>query len=46
MDLADAVLHLFGLVSHWSQRIRGMGFLLGLPVLIVGVADWRIRRMR
>ncbi len=44
VDLADALLKLFGLVSHWSLRARGFGFLLALPVLVVATVDWRVRR--
>jgi hypothetical protein len=46
VDLAEALLRLFGMVSHWSSRARGFGFLLTLPIVLLGVADWRIRRRR
>jgi len=46
MDFADAILHVLGLTRDWSQRARGFLFLLTLPLLIVSVADWRVRRRR
>ena len=46
MDLADALLHVLGLAKDWSARARGFAFLLTLPLLVVSLADWRIRRRR
>lgn len=46
MDLADALLRLFGIVSQWNTRARGFAFLLALPVITLAVADWRVRRNR
>jgi hypothetical protein len=46
MDLADALLHVLGLARDWSVRARGFAFLLALPVLVVSIADWRIRHRR
>ena len=46
MDLAETLLHILGMVESWSARARGFAFLLVLPLIIVGVADWRIRRRR
>jgi hypothetical protein len=46
MDVAGAVLHVLGLAQDWSARARGFGFLLALPLIVVGVADWRVRRRR
>jgi hypothetical protein len=46
VDLAEALLRLFGFASRWSERARGFAVLLTLPVIIVSVADWRIRRRR
>lgn len=46
MDLADVMLHLFGLARDWSARARGFAFLLSLPILVITIADWRIRRRR
>ena len=46
VDLADALLHLFGVVSRWHLRARGFAMLLALPVLLIGISDWRIRRRR
>jgi hypothetical protein len=46
VDFAAALLRLFGLASQWAERIRGFAFLLSLPLIVVTVADWRIRRRR
>jgi hypothetical protein len=46
MDLAEALLRLFGFARDWSERARGFAFLLALPLIITSVADWRIRRRR
>jgi hypothetical protein len=46
MDLAGALLRLFGIANQLQVRTRGFALLLALPVLIVGIADWRIRRPR
>jgi hypothetical protein len=46
VDPGDALLHLFGVVSRWNFRLRGFGFLLFLPILVVGLTDWRVRRKR
>ena len=46
MDLAEALLHLLGLARDWTARARGFAFLLTLPLLVVTIADWRIRRRR
>jgi hypothetical protein len=46
MDLAEALLRLLGFARDWTARVRGFAFLLSLPLLIVTVADWRIRRRR
>lgn len=46
MDLAEALLRLLGVARDWSARIRGFSVLLALPLLVITVADWRIRRRR
>jgi hypothetical protein len=46
MDLAEVVLRLFGIASQLQERARGFALLLALPVIIVGIADWRIGRQR
>jgi hypothetical protein len=46
VDFAEAVLRLFGLAARWAERMRGFAFLLSLPLIVVTVADWRIRRQR
>ncbi|MGH9141839.1 MAG: hypothetical protein ACRD2I_11970 [Vicinamibacterales bacterium] len=46
MDLTEAVLRLFGLVSQWNTRARGFGLLLLLPIVVIAIADWRVRRRR
>jgi hypothetical protein len=46
MDLAEALLRVLGFARDWSARARGFAFLLALPMMIVTVADWRIRRRR
>lgn len=44
MDFTDVLLRLFGVVSQFNNRARGFGVLLLLPVLILAMADWRVRR--
>jgi hypothetical protein len=46
MDLAEALLRVLGLARDWSTRMRGFAFLLSLPLIVVCLADWRIRRRR
>jgi hypothetical protein len=46
VEFGEALLRLFGLASQWSVRARGFAFLLSLPLIVVSVADWRIRRRR
>jgi hypothetical protein len=46
MDLAEALLRILGFARDWSARLRGFAFLLFLPLVVVTVADWRIRRRR
>jgi hypothetical protein len=46
MDLAEALLRILGLARDWTARARGFAFLLTLPLLVVTIADWRIRRRR
>lgn len=46
MDLAEALLRILGLARDWSARARGFAFLLTLPLLVVTIADWRIRGRR
>jgi hypothetical protein len=46
VDLADGVLRLFGLVSQLNTRARGYGLLLLLPIVVLAIADWRVRRQR
>ena len=46
MDPTEALLRLFGAVSRWNLRLRGFGVLLILPILFVGLTDWRLRRKR
>jgi hypothetical protein len=46
VDFAEALLRLFGIANQWSVRARGFAFLLSLPLIVVSVADWRIRRRR
>jgi hypothetical protein len=46
VDVADSVLRLFGLVSQLNMRARGFGLLLLLPIVVLAIADWRVRRQR
>jgi hypothetical protein len=46
MDFTEALLRVLGFARDWSWRARGFAFLLSLPLLVVVVADWRIRRRR
>ncbi len=46
MDLAEVLLRVLGLARDWTARARGFAFLLTLPLIIVTVADWRVRRRR
>ena len=46
MDLAEALLRVLGFARDWSTRARGFAFLLALPMMVVTIADWRIRRPR
>lgn len=46
MDVTEGILRLFGLVSHLNTRARGFGLLLSLPIVIIAIADWRVRRRR
>jgi hypothetical protein len=46
MDLTEALLRVLGFARDWSNRARGFAFLLSLPVIVVTIADWRIRRRR
>jgi hypothetical protein len=46
VDLTDSVLRLFGLVSQLNMRARGFGLLLLLPIVVLAIADWRVRRQR
>ena len=46
MDLVETLLQILGMAKDWSARARGFAFLLMLPLIVVGVADWRIRRRR
>lgn len=46
MDFTEALLRVFGLARDWSVRARGFAFLLSLPLLVVTIADWRIRGRR
>jgi hypothetical protein len=46
VDFTEAVLRLFGLAARWAERMRGLAFLLSLPLIVITVADWRIRRRR
>jgi hypothetical protein len=46
MDLAGAILRLFGFATQIQERARGLALLLALPAIVVGVADWRVRRRR
>ena len=46
MDLVEALLRVLGFARDWSARARGFAFLLALPLLVVTIADWRIRRRR
>jgi hypothetical protein len=46
MDLTEALLRVLGFARDWSARARGFAFLLSLPLIVVTVADWRIRRRR
>jgi hypothetical protein len=46
MDLAEALLRLLGFARDWTSRARGFAFLLTLPLLVVTIADWRVRRRR
>jgi hypothetical protein len=44
MDLTEALLEVVGFARDWSVRARGFAFLLALPLIVVAIADWRIRR--
>lgn len=46
MDLIETLLQILGMARGWSARARGFAFLLMLPLIVVSVADWRIRRRR
>jgi hypothetical protein len=46
VDPTEALLRLFGIVSQWNLRLRGFAFLLTLPIVLVGLADWRVSRKR
>lgn len=46
MDLTEALLEILGWARDWSTRARGFAFLLALPLIVVSIADWRIRRRR
>jgi len=46
MDLAETLLRTLGLARDFSDRARGFAFLLALPLMVVTIADWRIRRRR
>jgi len=46
MDLAETLLRVLGLARDFSDRARGFAFLLSLPLMVVTIADWRIRRRR
>jgi len=46
MDFAEALLHVLGLARDWGHRARGFSSLLLLPLIVVSLADWRIRRRR
>ena len=46
MDLTDALLRVLGYAQDWSARARGFAFLLALPLIVVTIADWRIRHRR
>jgi hypothetical protein len=46
MDLSEALLRVLGLARDWSARARGFAFLLTLPLIVVTIADWRIRQRR
>jgi hypothetical protein len=46
MDLAETLLRGLGLARDLSDRARGFAFLLSLPLMVVTIADWRIRRRR
>jgi hypothetical protein len=46
VDLADIVLHWFGIATRLQLRARGFGLLLALPLIIVSLVDWRIVRKR
>jgi hypothetical protein len=46
MDLAEALLQLLGFARSWTARARGFAFLLTLPLVIVTITDWRVRRRR
>jgi hypothetical protein len=46
MDLAEALLRILGFARDWTARARGFAFLLTLPLFVVAIADWRIRRRR
>jgi len=46
MDLAETLMRALGLARDFSDRARGFAFLLSLPLMVVTIADWRIRRRR
>jgi hypothetical protein len=46
MDFAEVLLRVLGFARNWSDRMRGFAFLLALPILVVIIANWRVRRRR
>lgn len=46
MSLTNLLYQVFGFTTRWSLRAQGLGVALLVPVIIVAVADWRIRARR
>jgi hypothetical protein len=43
---SDLLGQLFSVASRWSLRAPWLAFALLLPVCVVALGDWRIRRTR
>jgi hypothetical protein len=43
---SDLLAHLFDTASRMSLRASGLAFALLLPVCVVALGEWRVRRAR